>query len=254
MTQLRPGPAMSERELMQADWALRDAHREVTLARLALDDLHRGVSAAATALSEAELVARGVSPDAWMQSVAPEDLSHVGRLCDSAASVGVEIASHLKMASESIEDARRTLERVERGGLEGPTAVSLAALEARTAAVGEVVDLALPMATAASEHLYSAAHGVGAGRTPGGYATGVQTIPAVTFGSLSVVSNDLGRAEADERHLGRTVDRAEASIAQVATEAECITADARARLGHSQSQQQASSHVAAAVSFEGPSR
>lgn len=33
---------MSERELMQADWALRDAHREVTLARLALDDLHRG--------------------------------------------------------------------------------------------------------------------------------------------------------------------------------------------------------------------
>ena len=71
-----------------------------------LDDLHRGVSAAATALSEAELVARGVSPDAWMQSVAPEDLSHVGRLCDSAASVGVEIASHLKMASESIEDAR----------------------------------------------------------------------------------------------------------------------------------------------------
>ena len=61
MTQLRPGPAMSERELMQADWALRDAHREVTLARLALDDLHRGVSAAATALSEAELVARGVS-------------------------------------------------------------------------------------------------------------------------------------------------------------------------------------------------
>ena len=243
---------MSERELMQADWALRDAHREVTLARLALDDLHRGVSAAATALSEAELVARGVSPDAWMQSVAPEDLSHVGRLCDSAASVGVEIASHLKMASESIEDARRTLERVERGGLEGPTAVSLAALEARTAAVGEVVDLALPMATAASEHLYSAAYGVGNGRSPSTHAAGIEQIPAVTFGSLSVVSNDLGRAQADERHLGRTVDRAEVRIAQVTTEAECVTADAQARLGRSQPHQE--SPAQAAVSVEGPAR
>lgn len=245
---------MSERELTKADWALRDAHREVTLARLRLDDLHQGVSTASTALSEAELQARGLSPESWMQSIASEDLGRVGRLCDSAALVGVEIASHLKTAGESIEDARRALERVDRGGLEGPAAADLAALEARTAAIGEVVDLALPMATAASEHLYSAAHGVGAGRTPGGYATGVQTIPAVAFGSLSVVSNDLGRAEADERHLGRTVDRAEASIAKVATEAECITGDARARLGHSQSQQQASSHVAAAFSFEGPSR
>lgn len=245
---------MSERELTKADGALRDAHRDVTLARLRLDDLHQGVSMASTALSEAELYARGLSPESWMQSVAPEDLGRVGGLCDSAALVGVEIASHLKTASESIEEARRALERVDRGGLEGPVAADLAVLEARTAAVGEVVDLALPMATAASEHLYSAAHGVGAGRVPGGYATGVDPIPAVTFGSLSVVSNDLGRAEADERHLGRTVDRAEARIAQVATEAECITADARARLGHSQSHQQASSHVAVAVSFEGPSR
>ncbi|XVX18679.1 hypothetical protein ACQP1U_09935 [Actinomycetota bacterium] len=243
---------MSDRELMKADWALRDAHREVTLARLALDDLHRGVSTASTALTEAELFARSTNPEAWMQSVAPEDLNRVGRLCDSAASVGVEIASHLKMASESIENARQTLERVDRAGLQGPAAANLAALEARTAAVGEVVDLALPMATASSEHLYSAAHGVGAGRSPGSDAASIQPIPAVTFGSLSMVSNGLGRAEADERHLGRTVERAEASIAQVATEAECITADAQARLGQGQSQHQASSQ--AAISFEGPAR
>lgn len=197
-------------------------------------------------------MARGVNPGAWMSSVAPEDLSRVGRLCDSAASVGAEIASHLKMASESIADARRTLEGVERAGLAGPTAAGLDTLVARTAAVGEVVDLALPMATAASEHLYSAAYGVGAGRAPGAHTTDIEWIPAVSFGSLSMVSNDLGRAEADERHLGRTVDRAEASIARVATEAECVTVDAQARLGHVQSHQEAPSQ--ATISFEGPAR
>ena len=66
---------MSERELMKADGALRDAHRDVTLARLRLDDLHQGVSMASTALSEAELYARGLShgcspslPRTWVAS------------------------------------------------------------------------------------------------------------------------------------------------------------------------------------------
>lgn len=44
-----------------------------------------------------------------------------------------------------------------------------------------------------------------------GMLPGVSTPPGVTFGSLRLVSNDLGRADADERHLGMTVDRAEAS-------------------------------------------
>ena len=216
---------MSERELMKAEWALRDAQRHVTPARLSVEDLHRGVLAASRALSKAELSARGLNPESWMQSVSPEDMRRVGRLCDSAAVIGVEIASHLRMAAEAIQDARRTLERVDRRGIEGRVAANLAALEARTAAVGEVVDLALPMATAASEHLYSAAHGVGAGHAAGG-----EHSPAVTFGSLRLVSNDLGRADADERHLGRRVDRAEASIVRVADEAEYITATACGRM------------------------
>lgn len=243
---------MSERELRKAEGALHHAYREVTHAHLRLDDLRRGVSTASTALTEAELHARGQNPESWIEAVAPEDLSRVGRLCDSAALVGVDIASHLKVASEAIEDARQVLGRIDRRDLEGPDVANLAALEARTAAVGEVVDLALPMATAASENLYSAAHGMGSGRALDSYAAGSEPVPAVTFGSLSLVNNNLGRAEADGRHLGKAVDRAEASIAQVATEAECVTADARARLGHSLIQHQAPSQ--AEISFEGPVR
>ena len=246
---------MSEslRELERVKDSLMAARRAVVIAHGMTEDLHSGVDGAGKSLAESEVMRRyatvaGEGAAAYFDSAAKE-MVRVERFCDGAAMVGVQISTELKGAREAVEDARLSLGRIDRAELSAPDVADLAVLQARVDATGEVVDLALPMALAASENLYAASHAARLTHSP---IVSVEGGGPPTFETVSMVNRDLGRASSDEVHLERAMERVDVSTERSLSEAEAITGAAEARLRGAQVPEAAQN--VQMMSVEGPSR
>ena len=186
------------------------ARQRVTSARAHLDSLHAGVREASGALSRAEMASwkaaheQGPAREATLAEAA-EEMAAVARRSHGSADTGITIAGELRQAAVMVHDAREAMRDV---GLEGRSpqdASDLVALGVRIDALGEVLELARPMATAASEYLYDAAF---VASTVTHRATGEHDPrPGVNF---TTIGTDLGRAEQNGQQLSRAIAQAEA--------------------------------------------
>lgn len=182
--------------------ALEEAAVSIRRARLDLQDMHQHVSAASRTLSDVERQVRsGAREDA------SEDMSRVARRSQEAADLGITVATQLRNADQHIADAQDHAGRIDTSGLNAQEAGDVADLRARVDAYGQAVQLAGPMATAASEYLYGASHL--ATRAAWYDLSEVAPSEALDVGSVAPVARDLGRAQEAERHLGRTVELAD---------------------------------------------
>lgn len=193
-----PGQALdgTHRDTHAARYALEDAAFSIRRARDLLQDMHDQVSGASRALSDAEHQVRVEDSYAAMALVAA--YSH------HAADSGIGVATQLRNASEHIATAQDHAGQINTAAMSAPQAADIADLRARIDAYGQAVDLARPMATAASEHLYSAAD-------LASRAEGFDPAAAERPISQDVanIARDLSRAQEGEAHLGRTVELAD---------------------------------------------
>lgn len=185
----------------EARYALEEAGAQIRWTRGPLHEMQEHVAGASRSLFEAEHRVRAGATDGTAA-----DMMVVARHCQVAADEGVQIATRLRHAGQHIESAQQHASQIDTSGLGAPEAADIADLRARIEAYGQAVDLARPMATAASEHLYSAADVAGrAARVdPAGGGRGIDQDVA----SIETVARDLGRAQEGGRHLGRTVAHA----------------------------------------------
>ncbi len=221
---------------------LNRAWLRVTAARLQVADLQSGVAAASRALSRAEMQTRGAlleahpprAATAARLQAAAHEMGSVARRCHRSADVGITIAGETKKASLLVEEVHATIRGIELDGLDAQEVSDLAVLAVRVDALGDLLSLALPMATAASENLYDAAHLARQvePRAPGEPAE--LGGPALLFkvdaatARVALVGRALGRAEQDSRHLGRTLEQAESIGHQVVGRADLINQAAKA--------------------------
>lgn len=189
----------------EARYALEEAGAQIRWTRGPLHDMQEHVAGASRSLFEAERRVRAGATDGTAA-----DMMVVARHCQVAADEGVQIATRelhislstvksLRNAAQHIESAQQHASQIDTSGLGAPEAADIADLRARIEAYGQAVDLAHPMATATSEHLYSAADVAGrAARVdPVGRGRGIDQDVA----SIETVARDLGRAQEGGRHL-----------------------------------------------------
>ncbi|WP_338752281.1 hypothetical protein [Janibacter alittae] len=201
--------------------ALEDAALSIRRARLDLQDMHEQVSAASRALSDVERQVRsGEREDA------SEDMNRVARRSQEAADLGITVATRLRNADQHIAEAQDHVGRIDTSGLSAQESADVASLRARVDSYGKAVQLAGPMATAASEHLYGASHL--AARAAQYDFSEVAPSEALDAGSVAPVAHDLGRAQEAERHLGRTVELADDVGQKSLDSAQMAQADTRA--------------------------
>lgn len=181
-----------------ARYALEEAAARIQRARLELQDMHQQVSSASRSLSEVE---RQVRSGEIVDS--SEAMTPVARRSHEAADFGIEVATQLRNAGQHIAAARDHAGRIDTREMGATEAADVADLRARIDAYGQAVELAGPMATASSEHLYSASDLAARSGT-------VDTEAAERHNAAyaSAVANDLSRAQEAEAQLGRTVEMA----------------------------------------------
>lgn len=185
-------------ETRSARYALEDAENSIRRARLDLQDMHQQVSAASRSLSDVE---RRVRSRAVLDP--SEAMTPVARRSREAGDFGIEVATHLRNARQHIAAARDHAGKINTGEMTAPEVADVADLRARIDAYGQAVDLAGPMATASSEHLYSASDlAARAG------AADPNAIERQDAAYAAAVASDLSRAQEAEAQLGRTVEMA----------------------------------------------
>ncbi|MDN5744089.1 MAG: hypothetical protein L0H31_03090 [Nocardioidaceae bacterium] len=188
----------SEADTHSAHYALEDARASVRRARLDLQDMHHQVSGASWALSDVERQVRaGETEDS------SEAMNRVARRSQEAADFGIAVATQLRNAGQYIATAQDHAGRINTAGLSAPEAADVADLRARIEAYGQAVDLAGPMATAASEHLYSATDL--AARAGAGDLDTADPPAGREVSSIAAVAGDLSRAQEADVLLERTV-------------------------------------------------
>lgn len=188
----------SDAETHSARYALEDAAASIRRARLDLQDMHHQVSGASRALPDVERQVRaGETEDS------SEAMKRVARRSQEAADFGIAVATQLRNAGHYIATAQDHAGRINTTGLSAPEAADIADLRARIEAYGQAVDLAGPMATAASEHLYSATDlAARAGATDPDAA---ESPAGREVSSVAAVAGDLSRAQEADVQLKRTV-------------------------------------------------
>lgn len=181
-----------------ARYALEDAADSIRRARLDLQGMHQQVSGASRALSDVERQVRAGSIED-----SSDDMKRVARRSQEAADFGIAVATQLHNASEHIATAQDHAGGINTAELSAPEAADVADLRARIDAYGQAVDLAGPVATAASEHLYSATDLAARARAADPDAADLAAGHAMA--SVAAVAGDLSRAHEADAHLGRTV-------------------------------------------------
>lgn len=193
--------ADTEQSMYETRWAryaLEDAENSIRRARLDLQDMHQQVSAASRSLSDVERQVRSRVVQDPSEAMTP-----VVRRSQEAADFGIEVATHLRNARQHIAAARDHAGKINTGEMSAPEVADVADLRARIDAYGQAVDLAGPMATASSEHLYSASDlAARAG------AADPNAIERQDAAYAAAVASDLSRAQEAEVQLGRTVEMA----------------------------------------------
>lgn len=217
------------------------AEQAVGRARHVVEEVHTTINSALRVLDDAELglaKARLSDRGDYYFDAAGEHLSRLQRRCSDNAELTDEFAGHLERASQAVADAHDLLRDTD------PTDPALerdvAQLKPRLAVVGEMIDLAKPMARLAAQHVESA-HLAAQQVTPPSLLE-----PVTLERSITTVGKELGRADEGVRLLENVVDHAAASARQSAGIATEITDKARRRMaeqGHAHIPRQAASSV-----------
>lgn len=227
---------------LQAADAVFMAEQAVGRARRVVDELHNTISSALRVLDDAELDSAkarlGDRGDYYLEA-AGEHLSRLRRRCSDNAELADELTGHLERASQAIAEAHDLLQDVDTSDPE--IASEVAQLKPRLAVVGEMIDLAKPMARLTAQHVDSA-------QRAAQQVTPPSLLEPVTLErSIAASGKELGRADEDLRLLENVVDHAAANARQSAGIARDIIDNARRRMaeqGRGQVLRQASPAVA----------
>lgn len=242
-------------ESARAQEALHQARIRISAAHGLVPDLHIGVAHASAELAHAERAHwAGAASHAGGTPVAVSDaLEQVQKLCGSSHEIGAEIQLKLESAYLLVEVARQTLREIDPETLGAQERSDLAALGVRVDALSDVVDLGRSMTEAALSHLGSASQSAGQ-MLPMDHPRGEPHDLSRVAAQINLASNDLGQATADTRHLGRTVEQAEAGGHRAARQSDVISEAARRRLSHESRRGGAPAAAGAQSHFFGPSR
>lgn len=201
------------------------AEQAVGRARHVVEELHTTINSALRVLDDAELdsaKARLSDRGNHYIETAGEHLGRLQRCCSDNAELTDELTGHLERASQAVADAHDLLRDADT--TDPALARDVAQLKPRLAVVGEMVDLAKPMARLAAQHVESA-HQAAQQVTPPSLLE-----PVSLERSIATAGKELGRAEEDVRLLENVVDHAAASARQSAGIASEITDNARRRM------------------------
>lgn len=210
---------------LQAADAVFMAEQAVGRARRVVDELHNTISSALRVLDDAELDSAkarlGDRGDYYLEA-AGEHLSRLRRRCSDNAQLADELTGHLERASQAIAEAHDLLQDVDTSDPE--IASEVAQLKPRLAVVGEMIDLAKPMARLTAQHVDSA-------QLAAQQVTPPSLLEPVTLErSIAASGKELGRADEDLRLLENVVDHAAANARQSAGIARDIIDNARRRM------------------------
>lgn len=202
------------------------AEQAVSRARHVVEELHTTINSALQVLDDAELdsaKARLSDRGDYYLEAAAEHLSRLQRRCSDNAELTDELTGHLERASQAVIDAHDLL-LLDADTTDPARARDVAQLKLRLAVVGEMIDLAKPMARLAAQHVESA-HLAAQQVTPPSLLE-----PVTLERSIATAGKELGRADEDVRLLENVVDHAAASARQSAGIATEITDNARRRM------------------------
>jgi hypothetical protein len=210
---------------LQAADAVFMAEQSVGRARRVVDELHTTINSALRVLDDAELdsaKARLSDRGDHYLEAAGEHLSRLQRRCSDNAELVDELTGHLERASHAITEAHDLLQDADTSDPE--IASEVAQLKPRLAVVGEMIDLAKPMARLTAQHVDSA-------QLAAQHVTPPSLLEPVTLErSIATAGKELGRADEDVRLLENVVDHAAANARQSAGIASEITDNARRRM------------------------
>jgi hypothetical protein len=210
---------------LQAADAVFMAEQSVGRARGVVEELHTTVNSALGVLDDAELdsaKARLSDRGDYYLEAAGDHLARLQRRCSDNAELVDELTGHLERASQAIADAHDVLRDVDTS--DPVLASEVAQLKPRLAVVGEMIELAKPIARLAAQHVDSA-HLAAKNVTPPSLLE-----PVTLERSIATAGKELGRADEDVRLLGNVVDHAAASARESAGIASEITDNARQRM------------------------
>lgn len=217
------------------------AEQAVTRARHVAEELHTTINSALRVLDDAELdsaKARLSDRGDYYLEAAGEHLSRLQRRCTDNAELTHALTGHLERASQAVADAHDLLRDADT--TDRALERNVAQLKPRLAVVGEMIDLAKPMARLAAQH-------VGSAHLAAQQATPPCVLEPVTLErSIATAGKELGRADEDVRLLENVVDHAAVSAHQSVGIATEITDNARRRMaeqGHAHIPRQAAPSV-----------
>lgn len=191
----------------QARHSLEETADNIRRVRGLLQDMHDHVSGASRALSNVEHHIEHNTP-----ADASEAMTSVARQAQQAADLGVQIATELLAAEGHITTAHQSASDMDIAEMDVSQAADTADLRARIDAYGQIVDLARPMVTAASEHLYNATGTAArASDLDRNHDSKTQRV------DVAELTSDISSAEASSTHLGRAVDLADSVGRQLLT-------------------------------------
>lgn len=221
LTSRAPSPEKATRQAAAA------AELAIDNARRGVQNLHQLTTSAIRALEDAELdssKARLTGNSDLYVATAAEHLDRLQTHCSDMATVGREVTEHLARAGDLLQDATSSaavLRRVDDPDL----AQEAAHLGQRLAALGEVVQIAQPVAQLAARHARAAQH-------TSMEATAAAVLqPGTLEHTINTATRELGRADEDLRLLGTVVDRASVT-ARESVDAASELSDAGTRLTH----------------------
>ena len=190
------------RELEAVD-AVFAAEQAVQRARRVVEEFQEVVTSALRVLDDAELdSARSrLSDRSGLYLEAAAD--HLGRLqtrCNELQNMATELDTHLGRAAVAVDEARDRLAEVDTD--DPALAADVEPLQLRVAILGEVVNLARPIAQVANDHVESARQASREVTAPG------LLEPQTLERSLRTAGSQLDRADEDTRLLETVLERA----------------------------------------------
>lgn len=212
------------RELEAVD-AVFAAEQAVQRARRVVEELEEVVTSAMRVLDDAELDSAKSRLSYRGGSCLEAAAEHLGRLqtrCNELQNLAAELDTHLGRAAVAVGEANERMVEVDSN--DPALAADVEQLQPRVAILGEVLNLARPIAQLASDHIESARQASREVTVPG-------LLEPQTFERcLRAASSQLDRADEDVRLLETVVERAASQALELVRIATEISDNARQRM------------------------
>lgn len=210
---------------LEAVGAVFAAEQAVQRARRVVEEFQEVVTSALRVLDDAELdsaKSRLSDRGGFYLEAAAEHLGRLQTRCNELPNLATELDTHLGRAAVAVDEARDRLSQVDTS--DSGLAADVEQLQPRVAILGEVINLARPIAQLASDHVESARQASREVTAPG------LLEPQTLERSLRAAGSQLDRADEDVRLLETVVERAARQAHESVGIATEISDNARARM------------------------